>query len=94
MTGDAAANALPVELPLFPLNGVLLLPRGTLPLNVFEHRYLAMVDAALSGDRMIGSCNPQPTGLRASAHQTAPICIEPAALDVFASSKKPMTDVT
>lgn len=63
MTGDAAANALPVELPLFPLNGVLLLPRGTLPLNVFEPRYLAMVDAALSGDRMIGIVQPAADGV-------------------------------
>ena len=43
---DNILGALPAELPLFPLNGVLLLPRGTLPLNVFEPRYLAMVDAA------------------------------------------------
>jgi Lon protease-like protein len=37
---------------------VLLLPRGQLPLNVFEPRYLAMVDAALSGNRMIGMIQP------------------------------------
>ncbi len=40
---------LPRTLPIFPLTGVLLLPRGQLPLNVFEPRYLAMVDAALAG---------------------------------------------
>lgn len=62
MTGDAAARALPEELPLFPLNGVLLLPRGTLPLNVFEPRYLAMVDAALAGERMIGIVQPAAEG--------------------------------
>ena len=38
---------LPAVIPVFPLTGVLLLPRGQLPLNVFEPRYLAMVDAAL-----------------------------------------------
>jgi uncharacterized protein len=49
---------LPGTLPLFPLNGILLLPRGQLPLNVFEPRYLALVDAAMSGARMIGMIQP------------------------------------
>lgn len=59
---DGRRGALPGELPLFPLNGVLLLPRGTLPLNVFEPRYLAMVDAALAGARMIGIIQPAAEG--------------------------------
>ncbi|NBB83515.1 MAG: peptidase S16 [Alphaproteobacteria bacterium] len=45
-------------LPVFPLSGVLLLPRGQLPLNIFEPRYLAMVDDALAGDRLIGMIQP------------------------------------
>jgi Lon protease-like protein len=45
---------LPPELPIFPLSGVTLLPRGRLPLNIFEPRYLAMVDDALQGNRLIG----------------------------------------
>ena len=49
---------LPHSLPLFPLSGVLLLPRGQLPLNVFEPRYLEMVDYAMSGDRLIGMIQP------------------------------------
>lgn len=49
---------LPRIVPLFPLEGALLLPRGQLPLNVFEPRYLAMVDAALSGSRIIGMVQP------------------------------------
>ena len=49
---------LPHSLPLFPLTGVLLLPRGQLPLNVFEPRYLEMVDYALAGDRLIGMIQP------------------------------------
>ncbi len=53
---------LPRELPLFPLNGVLLLPRGDLPLNVFEPRYLALVDAALEGGRTIGILQPAAEG--------------------------------
>jgi Lon protease-like protein len=49
---------LPGVIPVFPLSGVLLLPRGQLPLNVFEPRYLAMVDATLSGRRLIGMIQP------------------------------------
>ena len=39
---------LPEVIPVFPLPGALLLPRGQMPLNIFEPRYLAMVDDALS----------------------------------------------
>ncbi len=39
---------------LFPLPGALLLPGGRLPLNIFEQRYLRMIDDALAGDRTIG----------------------------------------
>jgi len=49
---------LPRELPVFPLTGVLLLPRGRLPLNIFEKRYLAMFDDAIAGDRLIGMIQP------------------------------------
>lgn len=62
MTGvfDPSFEALPTALPIFPLTGVLLLPHGKLPLNIFEPRYLNMVSAALGGHRMIGMV--QPTG--------------------------------
>jgi Lon protease-like protein len=49
---------LPASLGVFPLTGVLLLPRGQLPLNVFEPRYLALVDAAMEGNRLIGMIQP------------------------------------
>jgi len=49
---------LPETLPLFPLTGVLLLPRAQLPLNVFEPRYLAMTEAALASGRLIGMIQP------------------------------------
>lgn len=49
---------IPTPLPIFPLRGVILLPRVLLPLNIFEPRYLEMVDAALSGDRIIGMIQP------------------------------------
>ena len=46
-------------IPVFPLTGVVLLPRGTLPLNIFEPRYLAMVDDSLrDGHRLIGMIQP------------------------------------
>jgi Lon protease-like protein len=54
----SSPDELPATLPVFPLTGTVLLPRGQLPLNVFEARYLAMVDAALSGARFIGMIQP------------------------------------
>jgi uncharacterized protein len=52
---------LPGVIPVFPLPGALLLPRGQMPLNIFEPRYLAMVDDALrDGHRLIGMIQPDP----------------------------------
>lgn len=52
---------LPDVVPVFPLAGALLLPRGQLPLNIFEPRYLAMIDDAFrSGRRLIGMVQPLP----------------------------------
>jgi Lon protease-like protein len=49
-------------IPVFPLPGALLLPRGQMPLNIFEPRYLMMVDDALrSGHRLIGMIQPDAT---------------------------------
>ncbi|CDO59728.1 Uncharacterized protein, similar to the N-terminal domain of Lon protease [Candidatus Phaeomarinobacter ectocarpi] len=59
----SSINDLPGTLPIFPLAGAMLLPRGVLPLNIFEPRYVSMVDAALrSGDRLIGMIQPQTIG--------------------------------
>jgi uncharacterized protein len=64
MPMNAAYNgpdALPDVIPVFPLPGALLLPRGQMPLNIFEPRYLAMIDDALrSGHRLIGMIQPDP----------------------------------
>jgi Lon protease-like protein len=49
---------LPGVIPVFPLAGALLLPRALLPLNIFEPRYLAMVDDAMKGTRVIGMIQP------------------------------------
>lgn len=59
---DPTPETLPSSIPVFPLTGVLLLPRGKLPLNIFEPRYLNMVQDALAADRMIGMIQPQPGG--------------------------------
>ena len=56
-----AFESLPPSLAIFPLTGVLLLPNGNLPLNIFEPRYLRMVEDALaSPHRMIGMIQPRP----------------------------------
>jgi Lon protease-like protein len=53
---------LPENIAVFPLPGALLLPRGQMPLNIFEPRYLSMVDDALrDGHRLIGMIQPDPT---------------------------------
>jgi uncharacterized protein len=55
-------DALPDVIAVFPLPGALLLPRGQMPLNIFEPRYLAMTDDALrSPHRLIGMIQPDPT---------------------------------
>lgn len=57
----AAPADLPANVPIFPLTGALLLPFAHRPLNVFEPRYIEMVDAALRTDRLIGLIQPQDT---------------------------------
>jgi hypothetical protein len=55
-------DSLPGVIPVFPLPGALLLPRGQMPLNIFEPRYLAMTDDVLrSPHRVIGMIQPDPT---------------------------------
>ena len=56
--GYVKASELPQVIPVFPLPGSILLARGQLPLNVFEPRYLNMVDDAMAGDRIIGLIQP------------------------------------
>src|ERR1700760_480708 len=51
---------IPTEFAVFPLAGALLLPRGKLPLNIFEPRYLAMVQDSLASGRMFGMIQPDP----------------------------------
>jgi len=57
---DPGFEDLPRIIPVFPLTGILLLPQGKLPLNIFEPRYLAMVRDALADEqRMIGMVQPR-----------------------------------
>jgi Lon protease-like protein len=53
---------LPDTIPVFPLTGALLFPRGEMPLNIFEPRYLNMIDDALAGNRLIGMIQPDGSG--------------------------------
>ncbi|MHA6686016.1 LON peptidase substrate-binding domain-containing protein [Mesorhizobium sp. A556] len=53
---------LPSVLPVFPLTAALLLPGGRMPLNIFEPRYLQMLDEAIAGARVIGIIQPSLDG--------------------------------
>ena len=56
---DINPKDIPTSIPLFPLENVLLLPFGKLPLNIFEERYINMVIDSLKSDRMIGVIQPK-----------------------------------
>ncbi len=78
---DPTFGDLPETIPIFPLAGVLLLPRGTLPLNIFEPRYLNMTQDALKTDhRVIGMI--QPTGADDAESARAPGKTGPALYDI------------
>jgi Lon protease-like protein len=64
MPGYRKAEDLPQVIPVFPLDGALLLPGGRLPLNIFEPRYLNMIDDAMAGDRIIGMVQTKSSGDR------------------------------
>lgn len=57
---------LPSRIPVFPLRGAILLPRANLPLNIFEPRYLEMIDDVMSGARIIGMLQPNFGGTQTS----------------------------
>jgi Lon protease-like protein len=63
MIKDVTFDTLPTTLPIFPLAGAMLLPRGELPLNIFEPRYLAMVDYVMgTPTRLMGMVQPKGDG--------------------------------
>ena len=49
----------PPSIPIFPLRGAILLPRATMPLNVFEPRYLVMIEDVMRGERLVGIIQPK-----------------------------------
>ena len=69
--GIVRVGDLPQVIPVFPLDGAVLLARGQLPLNIFEPRYLNMIDDAMAGDRMVGMV--QTTGGPADNPTLAPV---------------------
>ncbi len=72
-TRPASAADLPEHLPVFPLSGALLLPYSHRPLNIFEPRYVEMVDHALAGDRLIGLIQPEDPNEEESPRGRAPL---------------------
>ena len=62
--GYRSITDLPEVIPVFPLDGAVLLPAGALPLQIFEPRYLNMVDDAMAGHRLIGMVQTTPGGDR------------------------------
>jgi uncharacterized protein len=53
---------MPARIPVFPLRGAILLPRATLPLNLFEPRYVAMIDDCIGSSRVLGIIQPERVG--------------------------------
>ena len=64
MAGYRRLSDLPQVLPVFPLDGALLLPGGVLPLQIFEPRYLNMIDDVMAGDRIVGMIQTRAGGDR------------------------------
>ena len=53
---------LPKTIPVFPLSNFIIFPRTTVPLNIFEPRYIQMVDECMKGNKIIGMIQPKKTG--------------------------------
>jgi Lon protease-like protein len=66
---------LPQVIPVFPLDGALLMPHADLPLQIFEPRYLNMVDDAMAGDRLIGMVQTRAGGDRARPNLAQVGCV-------------------
>jgi Lon protease-like protein len=74
-TGYRKAADLPQVITVFPLDGALLLPGGQLPLNIFEPRYLNMIDDAMAADRVIGMVQTREGGDRMRPHLAPVGCL-------------------
>tara|TARA_Y100000590_G_scaffold222701_1_gene252029 strand:+ start:5218 stop:5862 length:645 start_codon:yes stop_codon:yes gene_type:complete len=56
------SNNLPTKIPIFPLSNFIVFPETTVPLNIFEKRYLKMIDDSMASNRIIGMIQPKKTG--------------------------------
>ncbi len=74
-TGYRHAGDLPAVVSVFPLDGALLLPRGQLPLNIFEPRYLNMIDDAMAADRLLAMVQTRAGGDRERPALAAVGCV-------------------
>ena len=74
-SGYRALTDLPTVIPVFPLDGAILLPTGSLPLQIFEPRYLNMVDDSMAGHRLIGMIQTGPGGERAKPGLASVGCV-------------------
>jgi uncharacterized protein len=63
---------MPARIPVFPLRGAILLPRATLPLNLFEPRYVAMIDDCIGSSRVLGIIQPERVGGPGSEQDESP----------------------
>jgi uncharacterized protein len=64
------AEEFPAVVPIFPLNGAVLMPRAILPLNIFEPRYLAMTRDAIAGHKFVGMVQPKAEGRTPPVYET------------------------
>ena len=71
--GPGGIDDLPRVIPIFPLPGVVLLPRGHLPLNIFENRYLELTQDAMASHRMIGMVQPADPTAKLDAPEVYPV---------------------
>ena len=55
-------NDLPKIIPIFPLSNFIIFPRTTVPLNIFEPRYIEMIDSCMKGNRILGLIQPKKSG--------------------------------
>ena len=53
---------IPEVIPIFPLSNFIIFPNTTVPLNIFEPRYIQMIDHSLQNHRRIGMVQPKKTG--------------------------------
>ena len=55
---------LPSKLPIFPLSNFIIFPKTTVPLNIFEPRYIDMVDDSMKSDKLIGMIQPKNSNIK------------------------------